>query len=91
MTAQDNAYKATGTSPHLDWDFIAYSGDKKTWTPTLGFVTSPILACSARLTSQLRVSYSGSLVRLSRHLHRYHKAPVTGRWWTALSLFVLSS
>jgi hypothetical protein len=41
MTAQDNAYKAaTGKAPHEDFDFIAYTGDKKTWAPTWGFVTS---------------------------------------------------
>jgi hypothetical protein len=28
-----------GTSPHLDFDFQAIAGDKKTWSPTWGFVT----------------------------------------------------
>jgi hypothetical protein len=40
MTEQHNAYLATGTAPHEDCDFIAYSGDKKTWAPRWGFATT---------------------------------------------------
>ena len=39
MTDFENAYVGMGTSPHLDFDFKAIAGDKKTWSPTWGFVT----------------------------------------------------
>jgi hypothetical protein len=40
MTSKDNAYRATGEKPHEAYDFIAYPGDKKTWAPKWGFVTT---------------------------------------------------
>jgi hypothetical protein len=40
MSYDKNAFKATGTSPHEDFDFKAVTGDKTTWAPTWGFVTS---------------------------------------------------
>jgi hypothetical protein len=40
MSYDKNAFKATGTKPHEAFDFIAYPGDKKTWAPTWGFVTT---------------------------------------------------
>ena len=39
MTDFENAYVGMGTSPHLDFDFKAIAGDKKTWSATWGFVT----------------------------------------------------
>jgi hypothetical protein len=36
----DNAYRATGKKPYEDYDFIAYPGDKTTWAPKWGFVTT---------------------------------------------------
>jgi hypothetical protein len=40
MSYDKNAFKAEGTKPHEDFDFIAYPGDKKTWAPKWGFVTT---------------------------------------------------
>jgi hypothetical protein len=40
MSYDKNAFKATGEKPHEAFDFIAYPGDKKTWAPTWGFVTT---------------------------------------------------
>jgi hypothetical protein len=40
MSYDKNAFKATGEKPHEDFDFIAYPGDKKTWAPKWGFVTT---------------------------------------------------
>jgi hypothetical protein len=40
MSYDKNAFKATGTKPHEAFDFIAYPGDKKTWAPRWGFVTT---------------------------------------------------
>jgi hypothetical protein len=36
MTATDNAHKATGKSPHEDFDFKAVTGDKKNMGAHLG-------------------------------------------------------
>jgi len=40
MTTEDNAFRAKGTKPHLDYDYVAYPGDKKTWAVRWGFVTT---------------------------------------------------
>jgi hypothetical protein len=40
MSYDKNAFKATGTKPHEAFDFIAYPGDKATWAPRWGFVTT---------------------------------------------------
>jgi len=40
MSYDKNAFKPTGTKPHEVFDFIAYPGDKKTWAPAGGFVTT---------------------------------------------------
>ena len=42
MTESHNNYAATGTSPHLDFDYVAYPGDRRTWAPRWGFVTTTI-------------------------------------------------
>jgi len=39
MSYDKNAFKATGTAPHENFDFMAITGDKKTWAPTWGFLT----------------------------------------------------
>jgi hypothetical protein len=40
MTTEDNAFRAKGDHPHLDYDYVAYPGDKKTWAVRWGFVTT---------------------------------------------------
>jgi hypothetical protein len=40
MSYDKNAFKATNDGPHEDFDFIAYPGDKTTWAPKWGFVTT---------------------------------------------------
>jgi hypothetical protein len=42
MATEDNAFRALGTKPHLDYDYVAYPGDKKTWAVRWGFVTSTL-------------------------------------------------
>ena len=64
MTAKDNAYKATGKSPHEDFDFIASTGDKKTWAPTWARGCgsgSRICASSKRLSRLLWISPGSAL------------------------------
>ena len=59
MTDFDNAYVGMGTSPHLDFDFKAIAGDKKTWAPTWGFVTKNWSSQSDLVMFQIGGSFGG--------------------------------